>query len=105
MRICAEGDPRDGTFQVTVVGKVGKLTLLRIFPRVFNGSHLGHRAVTAYQAAQVVLSGPDTADGAGPAAATPVSVWADGEYVGLFPATATTVPGALTAFVPDPAEG
>lgn len=99
MKICAEGDPRDGRFQVTVVGKVGKLTLLRIFPRVFNGSHLGHPAVDAYQAAQVVLSGPDT----DPEGAAPVSVWADGEYVGLLPATATAVPGALTAFVPDPA--
>ncbi|HEV2636614.1 MAG TPA: diacylglycerol kinase family protein [Actinocrinis sp.] len=102
MRICAEADPHDGRFQVTAVSRVGKLTLLRIFPRVFAGTHLKHPKVDAYQAAQVVLSGPDAAaDGSGPGAA-PVSVWADGEYIGLLPATVTAVPGALTAFVPEP---
>jgi diacylglycerol kinase (ATP) len=106
MRICAEADPRDGRFQVTVVSRVRKATLLRIFPRVFSGSHLAHPAVDAYQAAQVVLGPVPGGPGAAAAGCAPaVSVWADGEYVGLLPATVTAVPGALTAFVPGPPVG
>ena len=114
MMICAEADPHDGRFQVTAVSEVRKSTLLRIFPRVFNGSHLTHPAVQVYQAGEIVLSEPGAAAGPGTeqasgsapgtaAAASGVSIWADGEYVGLLPATVTAVPGALTAFVPGPA--
>jgi diacylglycerol kinase (ATP) len=106
MRICPQADPQDGRFQVTAVSEVGKATLLRIFPKVFNGGHVSHPAVTVHQAGRVVLRGPDAGGASAisaPAVTVPaVSVWADGEYVGVLPAEIDTVPGALRAFVPAP---
>ncbi|HEU5332808.1 MAG TPA: diacylglycerol kinase [Actinocrinis sp.] len=93
MRICPQADPRDGRFQVTVVDRVGKLTLLRIFPGVFSGRHIRHPKVGVRHGARIELTS---------SAPVPVSVWADGERVGTLPATCETVPGALTAFVPAP---
>ena len=61
--------------------------------------------LAVHEAARIVLSGPDASggpDGAASPAAGPVSIWADGEYVGLLPAVVTVAPGALTAFVPGP---
>ena len=105
MRICPQADPQDGRFQITAVSEVRKTTLLRIFPKVFKGGHVGHPAVAVHEAARIVLSGPDASggpDGAKAPATAPVSIWADGEYVGLLPAVVTVAPGALTAFVPGP---
>jgi diacylglycerol kinase (ATP) len=100
MRICPQADPQDGRFQITAVSEVRKTTLLRIFPKVFKGGHVRHPAVAVPAAARLVLSGPDVPEGASALAAGPVSIWADGEYVGLLPAVITVAPGALTAFVP-----
>ena len=96
MRICPEADPHDGTFQVTVVDRVGKGTLLRIFPGVFSGRHVRHPKVGVRHGARVELAS---------SAPLPVSVWADGECIGTLPATCEAVPGALTAFVPAPLGG
>jgi diacylglycerol kinase (ATP) len=91
MRICPTADPRDGRFQVTVVERASKTTLLRIFPKVYSGRHIAHPKVAVYHGASVSLAS---------GSAEPVSVWADGERVGVLPATCETVPGALLAFVP-----
>lgn len=91
MRICPLADPRDGRFQVTVVERVRKPTLLRIFPKVFSGRHIAHPKVGVRHGAVVELTS---------SAAEPVSVWADGERVGVLPATCETVPGALTVYLP-----
>jgi diacylglycerol kinase (ATP) len=90
MRICPQADPRDGRFQVTVVNRVGKITLLRIFPRIFSGRHVEHPVVDVWHGARVELASK---------APEPVSLWADGERIGTLPAVCETVPGALTAFV------
>ncbi len=91
MRICPQADPRDGRFQVTVVNRVGKATLLRIFPKVFSGRHAEHPAVDIRHGSRIELAST---------APEPVSVWADGERVGTLPAVCETVAGALTVFVP-----
>jgi len=93
MRMCPEADPRDGRFQITVVDRVGKGTLLRIFPGVFSGRHVRHPKVSVRHGACVELAS---------SAEVPVSVWADGERIGTLPATCETVHDALTAFVPAP---
>jgi diacylglycerol kinase (ATP) len=91
MRICPQADPHDGRFQITVVSRVGKGTLLTIFPKVFSGRHVEHPVVDVVYGARVELSS---------GAPDPVSVWADGERIGTLPAVCETVPDALTAFVP-----
>lgn len=88
MRICPGADLTDGLFDVTVVGECSRATLVRVFPRVYRGRHVGHPAVTVLRAASVEL------------AADRVTGYADGEPVGPLPLTARCVPGALRVVGP-----
>ena len=63
MRICAGAGLDDGLFDVTVVGDCSRTTLLRVFPRVYRGTHLDHPAVTVHRAAQVELAAAGTSPG------------------------------------------
>ncbi|MBC3986439.1 diacylglycerol kinase [Streptomyces sp. AC536] len=83
MRICGGARLDDGLFDITVVGPCTRGTLLRVFPRVYRGTHLGHPAVTTYRAARVSLAAPG------------LTGYADGEPLGPLPLTAVTVPGAV----------
>ncbi|MFI5572070.1 diacylglycerol kinase [Streptomyces sp. NPDC051740] len=88
MRICPGADLTDGLFDITVVGECSRATLLRVFPRVYRGTHVGHPAITVLRAASVEL------------AAEQVTGYADGEPVGPLPLTARCVPGALRVVGP-----
>ncbi|MFD5553274.1 diacylglycerol kinase [Streptomyces sp. NPDC127068] len=83
MRICAGADPTDGLLDVTVVGDCSRTTLLRVFPRVYRGTHLDHPKVTVHRAARVELAAPG------------VTGYADGEPLGPLPLAVTCVPGAV----------
>ncbi|MEU0135882.1 diacylglycerol kinase [Streptomyces sp. NPDC006296] len=82
MRICAGAVMDDGLFDVTVVGPCSRTTLLRVFPRVYRGTHLDHPKVTVHRVASIELAAPG------------VTAYADGEPLGALPLTATCVPGA-----------
>ncbi|MVO90153.1 diacylglycerol kinase [Streptomyces sp. p1417] len=88
MRICAGADMADGLFDVTVVGDCGRTTLLKVFPRVYRGTHLDHPKVTVHRAAKVELAAPGTTG------------YADGERLGELPLTARCVPGAVRILGP-----
>ncbi|MFF8658475.1 diacylglycerol kinase [Streptomyces huasconensis] len=88
MRICAGAEPDDGLFDITVVGPCSRTTLLKVFPRVYKGTHLGHPAVTVHRAATVELVAPGTTG------------YADGEPLGALPLTAECVPGAVRVLAP-----
>ncbi|MCQ8773956.1 diacylglycerol kinase [Streptomyces telluris] len=83
MRICADARMDDGLFDITVVGPCSRSTLLKVFPRVYRGTHLSHPAVTVHRVAKVSLSAPG------------LTGWADGEPLGPLPLTAETVPEAV----------
>lgn len=83
MRICADAVPDDGLFDVTVVGDCSRTTLLKVFPRVYKGTHLDHPKVTVHRAAKVRLE------------AAGITAYADGEPLGPLPVSAECVPGAL----------
>ena len=86
MLVCPEARIDDGRFQATVVDRVGKPTLLTIFPKVFSGRHVEHPKVNVHHAAEIELR----AEG--------VSCWADGERIGELPVTLRTLPLALRVF-------
>ncbi|MEZ3178952.1 diacylglycerol kinase [Streptomyces pimonensis] len=88
MRICPGADLTDGLFDITVVGECSRATLLRLFPRVYRGTHVDHPAITVLRAASVEL------------VAEEVTGYADGEPVGPLPLTARCVPGALRVVGP-----
>ncbi|GAB2625561.1 diacylglycerol kinase [Streptomyces capparidis] len=87
MRMCAEARTDDGVFDVVVVGRVSRTTLLRVFPRLYKGTHLDHPSVTVHRAATVTLSAPG------------ITGYADGEPLGDLPLTARTVAGAVEVLV------
>ncbi|WP_406009930.1 diacylglycerol kinase [Streptomyces sp. NBC_00637] len=88
MRICPGADLTDGLFDVTVVGDCRRTTLLRVFPKVYRGTHIDHPKVTVFRAAKVGI------------AAAGVSGYADGERLGELPLTARCVPGAVRVIGP-----
>ncbi|MGP4110860.1 diacylglycerol kinase [Streptomyces sp. 4N509B] len=92
MRICAGARLDDGLFDVTVVGPCSRTELVRVFPRVYRGTHLTHPAVTVHRVARVELDAPD------------VTGYADGERLGPLPLAAECVPAAarvLAARLPE----
>ncbi|MDV9196425.1 diacylglycerol kinase [Streptomyces sp. Wh19] len=88
MRICADAVMDDGLFDVTVVGDCSRTTLLKVFPRVYKGTHLSHPKVTVHRVSSIEL------------AAAGVTAYADGEQLGALPLTARCVPGAVRVLVP-----
>ncbi|MGY1722328.1 diacylglycerol/lipid kinase family protein [Blastococcus sp. SYSU DS0533] len=84
LRMCPGADCADGQFDVTVVGPVSRRELVRTRPRLADGTHVEHPAVTVHRAARVELS------------CAGVSTYADGELVAPLPALTECVPGAFT---------
>jgi diacylglycerol kinase (ATP) len=83
IRICPDADPTDGLLDVVVGGPMSRTTLVRLRPRAYRGTHVGHRLVTSYRAREVRL------------AAAGITSYADGEPCAPLPVTLTAVPGAL----------
>ncbi|MET0764518.1 MAG: diacylglycerol kinase family protein [Blastococcus sp.] len=83
LKVCPGADPSDGLFDVTVVGPLRRLELVRQRPRLAAGTHIDSPAVSVHRAARVELSSPG------------VTTYADGEPVAPLPAVAECVPGAL----------
>ncbi|MEU7009422.1 diacylglycerol kinase [Streptomyces sp. NPDC046332] len=88
MRICAGARMDDGLFDVTVVGDCSRTTLIKVFPRVYRGTHLDHPVVTVHRVRSLTLDAPG------------VTGYADGEPLGPLPLTAACVPGALRVLAP-----
>ncbi|BAC74405.1 sphingosine kinase [Streptomyces avermitilis] len=88
MKICADADLDDGLFDITVVGDCSRTTLLKVFPKVYKGTHLDHPKVTVHRAAKVEL------------VAQGITGYADGEPLGPLPLTAECIPGAARVAVP-----
>jgi len=88
MKICADADLTDGLFDITVVGDCSRTTLLKVFPKVYKGTHLSHPKVTVHRAARVEL----VADG--------ITGYADGEPLGPLPLTADCIRAAVRVALP-----
>ncbi len=56
MQIAPEALTDDGLLDLVIVRKVGKLDLLRVFPKVYAGKHIGHPAVEVIRTRRAVLS-------------------------------------------------
>jgi diacylglycerol kinase (ATP) len=78
----------DGLLDVLVVERLTRIQFLRIFPRVFKGTHLSDPRVTVHRVKRVSI------------AAEGVAAYGDGERVGRLPIDVEVVPGALTVLAP-----
>ena len=83
MKMCPAADPTDGVLDVVVAGPISRLTLLRLQPKVYDGTHIGHPAVVSFRARTVCIE----AEG--------ITAYADGERTCRLPITVTAAPGAL----------
>ncbi len=84
MKVAPSAELCDGKLDVVTINDVGKLELLRAFPRIYSGSHITHPKVDLHLACHV---------GVEPVERMPVS--ADGELLGECPATFDIIPQAL----------
>lgn len=84
MMMAPDANTRDGLLDIIRVGQLGRISLLRTFPKIFEGTHVRHPAVRCYQAPGLDLR----LDG-------DVDVMVDGEMVSINPRRLEVVPGAL----------
>lgn len=82
MKVCPDASINDGLFDVMVLGRVSRIELLKVFPKVYRGGHVGHPAVTFYRCNEIEI------DGSG-------SSFADGEPIAQLPLRAECVSAAL----------
>jgi diacylglycerol kinase (ATP) len=87
MLVCPQAEITDGYFDVMVLHPVSKLEFIKVFPRVFKGTHITHPAVEIVRSKIVSI----TADAV---------AYADGERVGQLPVHAQCMPGALMTWLP-----
>jgi diacylglycerol kinase (ATP) len=83
MRVTPEARMDDGMLDVMVVEPVSRAEFVKIFPRVYAGTHVTHPAVTVRRARSVTV------------AAAGIVGYGDGERFGPLPMTMTAVPRAL----------
>ena len=87
MLVCPHADIADGYFDVMVLHPVSKLEFIKVFPRVFKGTHITHPAVEIVRSKSVKISSDAVA-------------YADGERIGQLPVSAQCISGALMTWLP-----
>lgn len=97
MRILPSAEPDDGVLDVLVATPLSRRALLRLLPRVFEGTHVQDSHVGVERGRVITI---DVADDRKP---EPV-VYADGEPFGSLPLTLEVVPGALRVLGAAPGE-
>jgi YegS/Rv2252/BmrU family lipid kinase len=88
MNIAPQAELDDGRLEVCFVRGMGKLRLLRLFPKVYRGTHIGLREVEYSRAQRLRIESE-----------TPLAVHADGELVGQTPVDVSVAPRALRVIV------
>ena len=81
MNICPQAQLNDGLFDIVILEPVSKVEFLKVFPRVYSGSHLSHPAIKTLRAEKVTINAMAVA-------------YADGERIGPAPISAQCVKGA-----------
>jgi len=81
MLVCPHAQINDGLFDVMILEPVSKVEFLKVFPKVFSGSHLSHPAVKTYRTQKISISADAVA-------------YADGERIGRAPVSAECISAA-----------
>lgn len=92
MRVCPDARMDDGLLDVLVVEPISRREFVRIFPRVYAGTHVLHPRVVIRRARQVQVR----AEG--------IVGYADGERMAPLPLSCEAVPHALTLLAPPGAQ-
>jgi YegS/Rv2252/BmrU family lipid kinase len=89
MHVAPAASVDDGMLDVVVIPRASRLTLIRLMPKVYDGSHVEHPDVLTFRGSRVSVR----AEGA-------VMAYGDGERLLPLPITAAVVPGALQVLAP-----
>jgi diacylglycerol kinase (ATP) len=81
MLVCPHAQMNDGLFDVMILEPVSKIEFLKVFPKVFSGSHISHPAVKTYRTQKIAISADAVA-------------YADGERIGRAPVSAECIASA-----------
>jgi diacylglycerol kinase (ATP) len=90
LRICEGAEIDDGLLDVVIIRPLSKVGLVRVYPKLFKGTHVTHPAYERHRAKRVSV------------AAARVVAYADGERIGPLPLTVDAAPAALDVRVPAP---
>jgi len=86
MLVCPNANIGDGLFDVMVLHPVSKLEFIKVFPRVFAGTHVTHPAVEIVRSKNVTIESNAIA-------------YADGERIGQLPISAECIHDAVQTWV------
>lgn len=88
MRITDGAVMDDGILDVVAIDPMSKLELIRTFPKLRDGSHIGHPKVHQFRGQVITVAAPG------------IVAYADGERIAPLPLTVEVVPRALRVLVP-----
>jgi diacylglycerol kinase (ATP) len=88
MHIAPQAELGDSLLDVVIIGNMGKLEILKEFPRVYKGTHVSLPKVRMKRGDRVTIESLE-----------PMLVYADGELLGECPASFGVVPAALSIVV------
>ena len=88
MRITEGAVLDDGLLDVISFVPMSKFELIRTFPKLFSGSHIGNPKVHRYMGAKITVAAPG------------IVAYADGERIAALPLTVEVAPRALRVLVP-----
>jgi YegS/Rv2252/BmrU family lipid kinase len=83
----------DGLLDLTILGKLSRLQLLKLFPTIYTGEHIRHEPVSTFQASRIVIHEPEN-----------LVLTPDGEFRGSTPAEIDCLKRDLEIFSPSPAD-
>jgi diacylglycerol kinase (ATP) len=86
MLVCPNASISDALFDVMVLHPVSKLEFMKVFPRVFAGTHVSHPAVEIVRSKNVTIESKAVA-------------YADGERIGQLPIAAECIHDAVQTWV------
>lgn len=87
LRMCEGAVLDDGMLDVVIIKPMSKLELVRVYPRLFKGTHVTHPAYEHHRVREVAV------------AAAGIVGYADGERLGPLPLTVQVLPGAVEVLV------
>ncbi len=88
LRMCEGARVDDGLLDVVIIKPISKLELVKVYPRLFKGTHVTHPAYLRHRVRTVTVS------------ARGIIAYADGERLGPLPVTIEAVPSAISVFAP-----
>ena len=90
LRMCEGALLDDGMLDVVIIKPMSKFELLRVYPRLFKGTHVTHPAYQHHRVRTASVAAPG------------IVGYADGERLGPLPITVEALPAAVTVFTGKP---